>query len=139
MVAFRVTPSVKPKLTGENTRLGHWRGSPVYGNTHGKLWFELDDDDDEYDPASRHMVYLGEYTDEDADKVEKYEQDRPYGQYEIVIDVERKFEVTVPTPYGPLKTCQLVLHVAEKLWQVYTYKFGEWVSVGTGKRNDFVP
>lgn len=138
MVAFRVTPPVKPRLTGENTRLGHWRGSPKYGNTNGNLWFELDDDDDEYDPDSRHTVFLGEYTDEDATKVENYEQDRPYGEYEIVIDVERKNEQTIPTPFGELTTCWLSLHVAEKLWNVYTYEFNEWVYVRKGKRNEVV-
>lgn len=116
-------------MEGEKTRQGHWRGSPKYGNTNGNLWFELDDDDDEYDPNTRRKIFLGEYTDEDATKIENYEQDRPYGDYEIVIDVERQNEVDIPTPWGEISTCWVSLHVAKKLWQVYKYEFDEWVFV----------
>lgn len=138
MVAFRVTPPVKPRLTGENTRLGHWRGSPKYGNTNGNLWFELDDDDDEYDPDSRHLIEVGNRTDEEADAVENYWMNKNYNDYEIVIDVERKPIGEIPTPFGPIEYFQVYLHVADKLWNVYTYEFNEWVYVRKGKRNEVV-
>jgi hypothetical protein len=124
-------------LTGENTRLGHWRGNPTYGNTHGKLWFELDDDDDEYDPDSRQRLDALVKTGEEVDAMERT-INRNYDDYRIIIDVESKSMGTIPTPFGPVEVFFVWLHIADKIWQVYKYEFNEWVFFRTGKRNEVI-
>lgn len=124
MAPFRVTPAEKPNA-GE---YDHWKGFPVYGNTHGKYWIELDEDEDEYEENTRQKILVaqGRSDDEITDFEETWIGETWKTPDTIVIDVEGVQSFILPTPDGIETFYDVYLHVAKRLLQVYQYKFLDW-------------